>query len=68
LHFDGPFNSLHVRPEQSAHTVEDTELIRFVLRNYPDKHPGARFDYVAYLEQVEPPERYGTSRSSVHPS
>lgn len=36
---------------------EDMELIRFVLRDYQNRH-GAKFDYLAYLEQRDPPDRY----------
>ena len=39
-------------------TEEDLEMIRFVLRDYGEKHPKHRYDYLAYLEQYEPPERY----------
>ena len=37
---------------------EDLELIHFVLKDYKEKYPESRFDYLAYLEEKEPPERY----------
>lgn len=39
-------------------TEEDLEMIRFVLRDYEKKYPKGRYDYLAYLDQYEPPERY----------
>jgi hypothetical protein len=37
---------------------DEMELVRFVLKNYQDKYPGRAFDYLAHLEQLEPPARY----------
>ncbi|HEV3258755.1 MAG TPA: hypothetical protein VG013_17930 [Gemmataceae bacterium] len=37
---------------------EDVELIRFVLKNYQDKYPHSNYDYLAYFDKYEPPERY----------
>ena len=37
---------------------EDLELIRFVLKNYQEKYPESRFDYLARFEQYDPPEGY----------
>jgi hypothetical protein len=37
---------------------EDLEMIRFVLRDYQEKYPKGRYEYLAYLETYEPPERY----------
>jgi hypothetical protein len=34
------------------------ETIRFVLRNYAEKYPSSTYDYSAYLEKYEPPERF----------
>ncbi len=34
------------------------ERIRFVLRTYEDKYPRRAYDYLAYLEKYEPPERF----------
>ncbi|HXG09636.1 MAG TPA: hypothetical protein VNK04_07595 [Gemmataceae bacterium] len=39
-------------------TDENLESIRFVLKNYQEKYPESRFDYLARLEQYDPPERY----------
>jgi len=37
---------------------EDVELIRFVLKTYQDKYPGSNYDYLAYFEKYDPPQRY----------
>jgi hypothetical protein len=37
---------------------EDVEMIRFVLNDYQQRHPTAKFDYLAYLDQWDPPDRY----------
>jgi hypothetical protein len=39
-------------------TEDDLEMIRFVLQDYQEKYPTGRYDYLAYLEKCEPPERY----------
>lgn len=36
---------------------EHLESIRFNLRTYQDRYPGA-FDYLAHLDREEPPERF----------
>lgn len=41
----------------SAGSEEDREMVRFVLKNYQDKHP-AMYDYLAYLEDRNVPESY----------
>ena len=40
------------------HTEEDIELIRFVLKNYKDRHPESRYDYLPFLDEYDVPERY----------
>jgi hypothetical protein len=37
---------------------EDMEMIRFVLSNYQSRHPTAKFDYLAYLDHRDLPDRY----------
>jgi hypothetical protein len=34
------------------------EMIRFVLKSYQDKYPGQAYDYLANLDQYDPPERF----------
>jgi hypothetical protein len=42
----------------SLATEEDLAMIRFVLKDYQTRHPTAKFDYLAYLDQRDPPDRY----------
>jgi hypothetical protein len=37
---------------------EDIELIQFVLKTYHDKYPERSNDYLPFLNEYEPPERY----------
>ena len=37
---------------------EHLESIRFNLRVYQDKYPGESFDYLAHLEEYDPPIRF----------
>ncbi len=52
-------DALELLPRYVEHcNPEDMELFRFVLKNYQDKYPGGTFDYLKYLEQYDPPERF----------
>jgi hypothetical protein len=52
-------DALEILPRYVQHCdPEDLELLRFVLKNYEDKYPGRSFDYLAHLEQYDPPERF----------
>lgn len=39
-------------------TSENLDVIRCVLKGYQEKYPESRFDYLARLDELEPPERY----------
>ena len=52
-------DALEILPGIIEHWEDDRlESIRFVLRNYEDKYPNSSYDYSAYLEKYEPPERF----------
>lgn len=39
-------------------TAQDLDLIREVLRNYQERYPQCTFNYLAYLDGEQPPEKY----------
>jgi hypothetical protein len=52
-------DALEILPQyiEKDWSEDDLAMIRFVLKNYQDKHPST-FDYPARLDQYDPPERY----------
>ena len=50
-------DALEILPRFISGQKDDLELLRFVLKNYQDKHHSS-FDYPARLDKYETPERY----------
>jgi hypothetical protein len=52
-------DALEILPGIIGHWQDDRlDMIRFVLQTYEDRYPGRAYDYLAYLEKYEPPERF----------
>jgi hypothetical protein len=52
-------DALEILPGMIDHWQDDRpDLVRFVLQNYEQKYPVRSYDYFAYLEKYEPPERF----------
>jgi hypothetical protein len=52
-------DALEILPRMVEHwDQEKADLAHFVLRNYEGKYPVRSYDYEAYLDRFEPPDRY----------
>ncbi len=52
-------DALEILPGILDHWEEDRlELIRCVLKTYEEKYPGRAFNYLAGVEQHDPPDRF----------
>ena len=52
-------DALEILPGMVEHwDQEKADLTHFVLRTYEGKYPSRAYDYEAYLDKYEPPDRF----------